>query len=321
MLGVSFLTFAIFRIIPGDAAILTCGFGCTPEVLADLRADLGIDRPFYEQYGDWVWGVARGDFGQSITESGLSVTTELGRRLPITGEILVMAVVLSLVLGVPPGVLSAIRPGTALDFISRIASVLALSIPNFWLGILVVTFGLVWFGWTPPQFGEGYVPLLSLPGPLNGVPLPGTGDCPCDPWVNLQQFFFPSLVLALGIGAGIMRLTRSAMLEVLGNDYIRTAWSKGLRERTVVTRHALKNALIPVVTVIGLSIGGLIGGTVLVERVFALNGVGFWVVESVIRRDIFVVMSLTLIFALTYVISNLIVDIAYGWLDPRIRYA
>jgi peptide/nickel transport system permease protein len=303
MLGVSFLTFAMFRIIPGDAAVLQCGFGCTPEVVEELRHDLGLDRPWYVQYGDWVWGVVQGDFGESITESGLSVTTDLKRRLPITGEILIMSIILSVVLGVPPGVLSAIRPGTPLDFMARVVSVLGLSIPNFWLGILIITFGLAWFGWTPPQFGRGYVPFFD------------------DPWVNLQQFFFPSLVLAVGIAAGIMRLTRSSMLEVLRNDYIRTAWSKGLRERTVVIRHALKNALIPVVTVLGLSIGALIGGAVLVETVFALNGIGYWVVSAVIRRDIFVVMSLTLIFAIAYVLANLIVDLLYAWLDPRIRYA
>jgi len=303
MLGVSFLTFAMFRIIPGDAAVLTCGFGCTEEVLDEIRHDRGLDRPWYEQYGDWVWGVIRGDFGKSLTESDLPVSTGLERRLPVTGEILIMAILFSLVLGIPPGVLSAIRPGTPLDWIARVASVLWLSIPAFWLGILVITFGLAWFGWTPPQFGLGYVPFFD------------------DPWINLQQFFFPSLVLALAVAAGIMRLTRSSMLEVLRNDYIRTAWSKGLRERTVVTRHALKNALIPVVTVVGLQVGALIGGAVLVERVFALNGVGFWVVDAVIRRDIFVVMSLTLIFAITYVVANLMVDVAYAWLDPRIRYA
>jgi peptide/nickel transport system permease protein len=303
MLGVSFLTFAMFRIIPGDAAVLICGFGCTDEVVEDIRHDQGLDRPWYEQYGDWVGGVVQGDFGKSITESELPVTTGLDRRLPITGEILIMATILSLVLGIPPGVISAIRPGTPIDFIARLESVLWLSIPSFWLGILVITFGLAWFDWTPPQFGRGYVPFMD------------------DPWVNLQQFFFPSLVLALGLAAGMTRLTRSSMLEVLGNDYIRTAWSKGLRERTVVIRHALKNALIPVVTVLGLQIGGLIGGAVLIERVFALHGVGFWVVDAVIRRDIFVVMSLTLIFAIAYVVANLVVDITYGWLDPRIRYA
>lgn len=303
MLGVSFLTFAAFRIIPGDAAILTCGFSCTPEVLKELRKDYGLDRPWYQQYGDWVQNiVTEGDFGRSLKEGRIPVATELKHRVPITLEIVIMAVVLSLVLGLPPGVLSAIRPGTPLDWIARFSSVVWLSVPSFWLGILVVAFGLIWFGWTPPQFEKGYVPFMD------------------DPLVNLQQFFFPSLVLALGIAAVITRLTRSSMLEVLRNDYIRTAWSKGLRERTVVIRHALKNALIPVVTVVGLQVGALFGGAVLVERVFALHGIGFFVVESVIRRDIFVVMSLTLLFSVAYVVANLAVDVAYAWLDPRIRY-
>jgi peptide/nickel transport system permease protein len=303
MLGVSFLTFALFTIIPGDAAILACGqIDCPESVLEELRRDMGLDRPWYGQYGDWVWGIVQGDFGQSLAEGKQDVIVGLERRLPITGEIMIMAIIFSLLLGIPPGVLSAIRPGSLIDFVARVATVLWLSIPSFWLGILIITFALNWFDWTPPQFRTGYVPFMD------------------DPWMNLQQFFFPSLVLALGIAAGIMRLTRSSMLEVLRNDYIRTAWSKGLRERTVVIRHALKNALIPVVTVVGLQVGALIGGAVLVERVFALNGVGFWVVESVIRRDIFVVMSLTLIFALAYVLANLLVDITYGWLDPRIRY-
>jgi peptide/nickel transport system permease protein len=207
------------------------------------------------------------------------------------------------VLGVPPGVISAIRPNTPLDWIARVGSVLWLSVPSFWLGILVITFGLVWFDWTPPQFGRGYVPFMD------------------DPWINLQQFFFPALVLSLAIAAAIMRLTRSSLLEVLRNDYIRTAWSKGLRERTVVIRHALKNALIPVTTIIGIQVGALIGGSVLVESVFALNGVGIYVLSSIVRRDYIVVQSLVLLFAAVYVVANLIVDIMYAWLDPRIRYA
>jgi len=200
-------------------------------------------------------------------------------------------------------VLSAIRPNTPLDWLTRFTSVLWLSIPHFWLGILIITFGALWFGWTPPQFGQSYVPFMD------------------DPWINMQQFFFPALVLAVGIAATIMRLTRSAMLEVMRNDYIRTAWSKGLRERTVVWRHALKNALIPVITVTGLQVGALIGGSVIVESVFNLNGVGKYVLEAILRRDLFVVQSLTLIFAAVYVLSNLAVDLAYAWLDPRIRYA
>ena len=303
MLGVSFLTFATFRVIPGDAAVLTCGFGCTPEVVDAIREDVGLNDPWYQQYGDWLWGVVQGDLGQSITESELSVSSELEHRLPITGELLIMTMVLSILLGIPPGVISAIRPNTSVDWLSRVGSVLWLSIPNFWLGILVITFGLLWFDYTPPQFARGYVPFMD------------------DPWVNLQQFFFPALVLALVPAATIMRLTRSSLLEVLRNDYIRTAWSKGLRERTVVVRHALKNALIPVTTVIGLQVGALIGGSVIIESVFNLNGIGKYTLESILRRDLFVVQSLVLLFAFTYVLANLIVDIVYGWLDPRIRYA
>ena len=304
MLGVSFLTFIMFRVVvPGDAAILTCGFGCTPEVVEDIRHEKGLDRPWYQQYGDWLLGVVQGDLGESLTESELPVTTELDRRLPITAELLVLTLILAILLGIPPGVLSAVRPGTPLDWIARVGSVLWLSIPNFWLGILVITFGVVWFDWTPPQFGQGYVPFVE------------------DPWVNMQQFFFPALVLSLGIAAAIMRLTRSSLLEVMRNDYIRTAWSKGLRERTVVIRHALKNALIPVTTIIGLQVGTLIGGAVLVESVFNLNGIGKYVLEAIIRRDFIAVQGIVLVFALTYVLANLVVDLLYGWLDPRIRYA
>ena len=303
MLGVSFLTFGMFRMIPGDAAVLRCQLGCTPEVLEDLRHEMGLDRPWYRQYGDWVWDIVRhGDLGQSLTESRLPVTTELDRRLPVTLELVTMTLFMALLLGIPPGVISAIRPGTPLDWLARVGSVLWLSIPGFWLGILVIAFGVNWFGWTPPQFGSGYVPFRD------------------DPWVNMQQFFFPALVLALSIAAAIMRLTRSSLLEVLRNDYIRTAWSKGLRERTVVMRHALKNALIPVLTIVGLQVGNLIGGAVIIESVFNLNGIGKYVLEAILRRDFFVVQSLVLLFAAAYVMANLVVDVLYGWLDPRIRY-
>ena len=303
MLGVSFLTFAIFRIIPGDPCVLEQGFGATPKTVKDCRDAHGLNDPWFKQYTSWVTNVVQGDLGTSLTESDLPVTTELNRRLPVTVELMVMTIILSLVLGIPPGVLSAIRPGTPLDWIARFSSVLWLSVPQFYLGILVITFGANWFNWTPPQFGRGYVPFMD------------------DPWVNLQQFFFPSLVLALGIAAVIMRLTRSSMLEVMRNDYIRTAWSKGLKERTVVWRHAVKNALIPVVTLIGLQLGGLLGGAVIIESVFNLNGVGKYTLEAIIRRDFIVVQSVVLLFAAAYVTSNLLVDIAYAWLDPRIHYA
>jgi peptide/nickel transport system permease protein len=302
MFGVTFLTFLAYRIIPGDAAELTCGFECTPEVLAALREQYGLNEPWYQQYFGWLWDVAQGDLGNSFLYK-TEVTTELGRRIPITLELLILTVIFALALGIPIGVLSAIRPATPWDWFSRFVSVLFLSVPSFYLGILLITFGLIWFSWTPPQFGTGYVPIYD------------------DPWVNIQQFFFPALVLALGEAAVLMRLTRSAMLEVLRNDYIRTAWSKGLRERSVVWRHALKNAIIPIVTVIGLQIGGLLGGAVIIESLYNLNGTGKYVLEAIIRRDIFVVQSMTLLFAVTYVLANLAVDLTYAWLDPRIRYA
>jgi len=302
MLGVSFLTFAIFRIVPGDASHLICGFAASPECIEQVRHELRLDRPWYEQYGDWLAGVVQGDFGHSFFTT-LPVSTELDRRLPVTAELLIMTVLFSLLLGIPPGVLSAIRPGTALDHLSRLASVLWLSIPGYWLGTLAIAFILNWFGWVPPQFARGYVPFFD------------------DPWVNLQQFLLPSLVMALASAAGIMRLIRSSLLEVMRNDYIRTAWSKGLRERTVVMRHALRNALIPVTTVVGLQVGALIGGAVIIESVFNLNGVGKYALESILRRDLMVVQSVVLIFALVHVLANLAVDVAYAWLDPRIRYA
>jgi len=318
MIGVSLLTFSLFNVIPGDACVLRLGFGSTPETLEACREQHGLNRPLFpksfgsdapfigvheSQYGGWLWDiVAKQDLGQSLAEGGAKVSTELQRRLPITVELMILTIIFALTLGVPPGVLSAIRPNTPIDWAARVASVLWLSVPSFYLAILLITFGLLWFDWTPPQFGTGYVSFFK------------------DPWINIQQFFFPALVLSVGIAAVIMRLTRSAMLEVLRNDYIRTAWSKGLRERTVVWRHALKNALIPVVTLIGLQVGALIGGAVIIESVYNLNGVGKYTLEAIIRRDLFVVQSLTLMFATVYVLSNLLVDIAYAWLDPRIHY-
>jgi peptide/nickel transport system permease protein len=302
MLAVSFLTFAMFRLIPGDAPVLICGFAATPECIEEVRHDLGLDRPWYEQYGDWLGGVVQGDFGHSFFTK-LPVSTELDRRLPVTGELLIMTMVFSLLLGIPPGVISAVRPGTALDHLARMASVVWLSVPAYWVGILSIGFILEWFGWVPPQFASGYVPFFD------------------DPWVNLQQFLLPSLIMALASAGWMMRLVRSSLLEVMRNDYIRTAWAKGLRERTIVVRHGLRNALIPVTTVIGLQVGALIGGAVIIESVFNLNGVGKYALQSILLRDLMVVQSVVLIFAAAHVLANLVVDVAYAWLDPRIRYA
>ena len=315
MLLVSFMTHATFRIIPGSAAHLICGLQCTEESIEAIEGKYGLDENFFRQYGEWlgVWpdddkgnkfsGVLQGDFGESFLNSGQSVTDRLARTMPVTAELMILSLIFAVALGIPPGVLSAIRPGTLVDLVVRMTSVAWLSVPNFYLAILVIAFGSNWFGWLPPNFGTG-----------NAVRIWE------DPLQNMETFFFPSLVLSLGIAAVIMRLTRSSMLEVMRNDYVRTAWSKGLRERTIVWRHALKNAMIPVLTIIGLQVGALIGGSVLIESVFSLNGMGAYLLASVIGRDLLVVQSLVLIFALVFVVINLVVDVAYAWLDPRIRY-
>jgi peptide/nickel transport system permease protein len=303
MVGVSFLTYATFSIIPGDAAVLICQFDCNDENLAAIRADLGLDRPFLVQYFDWLFNAFQGDLGESFHYRGVTVVSELERRLPITLELMVLSLGFALLLGIPPGVLSAIRSGTLADLASRFISVVWLSVPNFYLAIIAISFGFNWFGWVPPNFGStGYVEITE------------------DPIKNLEIMLLPSFILSLSIAAVIMRLTRSAMLEVMRNDYIRTAWSKGLRERAVVWRHALKNAMIPVLTIVGLQVGALIGGAVLIESVFGLNGIGVYLLEAILRRDLLVVQSLVLLFAITYVVINLAVDLAYAWLDPRIRY-
>jgi peptide/nickel transport system permease protein len=302
MLAVSFLTFLAFHIVPGDVVDIVCGFQCSEADREALRDQYGLNDPLLKQYWDWLSGIPKGDLGHSF-RGNLAVTTELERRMPITIELMLMTMAFSAGLGIPLGVLSAIRPGTIWDSVSRFTSILWLSIPAFYSGTLVIIFGSLWFGWTPPQFGTGYVSPFE------------------DPLTNLEQFLIPSLILAFGSAGIIIRITRSSMLEVMRNDYIRTAWSKGLRERSVVWRHALKNALIPVVTLLGLEAGGLIGGAVLIETIFGLNGVGVYVVQSVISRELLVVQALALVFAATYVLINLAVDVLYAWLDPRIRYA
>ena len=302
MLGVSFLTFLMFRLIPGDVVDINCGFQCDEETRAAIREQYGLDKPLLTQYWDWLAGIPAGDLGSSF-RGHLPVTTELERRMPITIQLMIMTMALSAGLGIPLGMLSAVRQGSVWDGVARFTSILWLSVPAFYSGTLIIVFGALWLNWTPPQFESGYV------SPLD------------DPITNMQEFLLPALILAFGSAGVIIRVTRSSMLEVMRNDYIRTAWSKGLRERSVIWRHALKNALIPVVTLLGLEAGGLLGGAVIIESIFGLNGVGVYTVQSVISRELLVVQALALIFAVIYVLINLVVDILYAWLDPRIRYA
>jgi peptide/nickel transport system permease protein len=300
LMGVSVIVFLVLHLAPGDPAEIMLGSQATQEDRLRLRADLGLDDPLHVQYGRWLGHVARGDLGRS-----------LWMRRPVLGEVLVRlkatliltgtALVLSSIGGVALGILSATRPNSWLDRTSAVASLFGASMPVFWLGIvLMVVFSLT-LGWLPAS---------GMYAPYGG------GDVED----LLRHLVLPALTLAAASVTIVARLTRSAMLEVLGQDYIRTARAKGLVERRIVVRHALKNALVPIVTVIGVQAGYLLGGAVLTETVFAWPGVGTLMVQGILARDIPLVQGCVLVVALTFVLVNLFVDLLYAWLDPRIRY-
>jgi len=298
--GVTLLVFSIMRLVPGDVVMMRLGEMGTiaPEQLAKLRADLGLDKPFHEQYITWISGVVRGDLGDSLW-TGTSVRNELAKRIPVSAELAAMAIVLALSIAIPVGVISAIRQDTVLDYVGRLLAISGLSLPDFWLGTVMVMTLSLWFRWLPPI---GYVPFFT------------------DPLANLQQFAFPALILGFRLSATSMRMTRSTMLEVLRQDYIRTAWSKGLKERAVIYRHALKNAMIPVITIIGTQFSVLLGGTVIMETIFVLPGVGRLTLDSIFNRDYTQLQGNVLFLAGIMVTANLLVDLSYAWFDPRIRY-
>lgn len=314
LFGVSVLTFVVLRVAPADTAVARAGLGATPERLEQLRHELGLDKPYFpvsvdrsppfvefnreSQYWNWASGVLRGDLGRSTT-FGTPVRDEIVERVPITVELIALSTLITIVVGVPAGVFSAVRQNSPIDSLVRSVSVLGISIPGFWLGILLLVFPAIWFGWSAPVT---YEPLWR------------------DPMRNLQMFVSPSIALAAASTATVMRLTRSAMLDVLRNDYVRTARAKGLRERSVMVAHCLKNAMIPVVTFVGIQIVTLISGAVIIEQVFNLDGVGSLLFTGVFSRDFTLVQGLVLIIAVVVLMTNLLVDLTYGWLDPRIRY-
>ena len=295
----SIVVFLLLRIAPGDPAKLRCPF-CPEDQLEGIRAELGLNDPYPVQYFDWITDVVTGDLGVS-TFNDQPVVDALKQRLPVTLELLILTVLVTVAIGIPFGIISAIYRNSPLDFGVRLSAVLGLAVPNFWLATLVLYIPLELWGYAPP--------------------LGRTVDFFDSPVDNLRQYGPPAFVLGLASAAGIMRLTRSSLLEVLRTDYIRTARSKGLREPLVIGRHALKNSLIPVVTVIGLQISGLLGGTVIIERIFALPGLGQYVLASLIVKDFPVVQTMTLYAGVIVVLMNLLVDISYAWLDPRIRYS
>jgi peptide/nickel transport system permease protein len=296
----SLIVFGLMRVMPGDALVALMGESGNvgAKELAKLRKDLGLDRPYHEQYLLWVWQMVSFNPGHSIFTNE-PIPVALKKAIPVTLELAALAMVLGIVIAIPIGVLSATRQDTTSDYAGRVVAVSGLSIPDFWLGTLVITFAAIWFRWIPPI---GYASLWD------------------DPLRNLQQFLLPAAVLGYRLSAATMRMTRSTVLEVLREDYVRTAWAKGLAGRVVVYKHALKNALIPVVTIIGGQLGVLLAGTFVVETIFALPGMGRLTVEAILYRDYPVVQTNLMLVAGTLVTLNLLVDLTYAWLDPRIRY-
>ena len=303
VLLVTIIVFAVMRLIPGDPALVILSDGdasFTQEELDALRQELGTDRPIPVQYVEWIGGLVQGDLGESIWRKGRPVWDLLGPRVPRTLQLAIMAMVIAVGIAVPLGVLSAIKPDSPLDFISRVVTLVGISLPTFFAGVLVVLFLSRGFGWLPPL---GYVELWE------------------DPWTNIRQMFLPALVLGFYDMAFIARVTRSSMMEIIREDYMRTARAKGLGEQVVLVRHGLKNAVLPILTISGWQFGRLFGGTVIIESIFRIPGIGTLLIETVFQRDFPTIQAIIVVIALSIVVINLLVDLLYGWLDPRIRYA
>lgn len=300
LLGVAILTFAIMRVVPGDVVVLRYSqSGSVPQEVIDAeRKQLGLDRPMHEQFLDYMVDIVRLDFGDSLW-TDRPVIEEIKGRFGISLELALLATILAILLAIPLGVLAAVKQDTWVDYVVRVFSIGGLAMPSFWLGILVILGLVVAFQWAPPLI---FVPLWE------------------DPVENLAQLIFPAIVVGYRYSAVAMRMTRSSVLEVLREDYVRTARAKGLKETLVIVRHALRNSLLPVVTVISLEFAFLFGGLVVTEQVFNINGLGKLLVDAVAQRDYTLVQALVLIFAFMFVFINFLVDLLYGVLDPRIKF-
>ncbi|HET8576537.1 MAG TPA: ABC transporter permease [Methylomirabilota bacterium] len=297
LLLISLIVFTGVRMIPGDPARVMGGTDADPAGLAEIRAKYGLDDPIPVQYLRWLGLALRGDLGESI-RTRESVVTTVGRKLPITLELACLSILVALTIAIPVGVLSAVRRNTLWDYLANGLSLCGLSVPSFWLGIMLILLLSVRLGWLP---ASGFVPLFQ------------------EPIANLQRMLMPAFVLGTTLAAVLMRQTRNSMIEVLGADYIRTAYSKGLAGRAVIFRHAIRNGLIPVITILGLQMGALMGGAVVTEQIFVVPGFGRLIVEAVFTRDYPLVQGVVLITASAYVLINLLVDVSYTLLDPRIR--
>jgi len=301
LFGVAVLVFLMLRVAPGDIVELKyagTGAFAPKEAIEQERAQLGLDKPLWRQFISWIWGIARFDFGNSMW-TGRPITQEIAIRLELSLELAVMATLVAIFLSIPLGALAALKQDTWIDYFVRVFSIAGLAIPSFWLGIIIILGFLIFFKWLPPlTFTSFWV----------------------DPKANLMQLIWPALAVGYRYSAVATRMTRSAVLEVLREDYIRTARAKGLWEKVILVRHALKNALLPVITVIGLEFAFLIGGLVVTEQVFNLNGIGMLFVESITRRDYTMTQALVLLVSFVFIFVNFVVDLIYAWLDPRIRY-
>lgn len=301
VVGMSIIIFLMVRLMPGDIVDAMVGQdpNYTPEAKAEVRKSFGLDDPIYVQYGRWAGAALRGDLGESY-RTKQPITKMLLQSLPITLELTFLAIIMSVVVAVPLGVISAVKRNSQTDFWARIGGLIGLSFPNFWLATMLLLFTSMTFKWVPPL--EFIPPTQNLLG-------------------NLQQMFMPALALAVPLMAVEMRMARASMLEVMRQDYIRTARAKGLRSNRVVYHHALRNALIPVITVIGIQVGVLMGGSVIIEQIFGLPGVGWFLLQGIFGRDYPVIQVTTLFLATVFVVLNLVVDLTYGFIDPRIHYS
>ncbi len=298
LIGMSILIFLMLRLLPGDIVDIIAGPDAQTDSAsrAKLREAMGLSDPLWEQYFRWIWDLLQGDAGNSM-RSGKPVSELILKALPITIELALLSVFIATVVAIPLGVISAVRRNTGMDYVARVVGLIGLSLPNFWIATLMLLFTSKMFGWVP---SIRYIPITD------------------DPIGNLRQFALPSIAIAIQLMAIIMRMTRATMLEVLSQDYVRTARAKGLVERLVVYRHALRNALIPVVTVIGFQLGSLLGSSAIIEVIFGLNGIGNTLLQAITNRDYTLVQAAVLYLALVFVLVNLLVDVLYAVLDPRI---
>jgi peptide/nickel transport system permease protein len=302
LIGVSMIIFVVLRILPGDPLVAILGVEgharMQPADRARIMADLGLSDPLPVQYLRWLRDIATGQLGKSFFR-GDTVRDLILHRGPLSAEIALLALVVSWLVGLPAGIVSAIRPNGWLDAVARVVSIVFIAVPGFWLGLLIVLALLFWFGYKAPII---IVHVWE------------------NPWQNLQQVIGPAIVLGLAQGAYISRMSRSCLLEVIREDYVRTARAKGANEKAIVLRHALPNAMLPVITISGVLLGFVLGGSVAVEQAFGVPGLGRALVTAIIERDIIVVQNLVLLYAAIFVVVNVAVDLSYAWLDPRIRY-